>query len=85
MLWGRIQWPFLNSGIILNHLAISFSSELILHLHGSGDGGGVIYNCSKTVTNDSYITVIYNCYITVKWLSYNCYKTVIYDSYITVI
>lgn len=26
--------------IILNHLPISFSSELILHLHGSGDGGG---------------------------------------------
>ena len=33
----------LNSEIILNHSAISFSSELILHLHGSGDGGGGVY------------------------------------------
>ena len=30
----------MNSGISLNHLAISCSSELILHLHSSGDGGG---------------------------------------------
>ena len=28
--------PFENSGIILNHLAIGFSSELILLIHGSG-------------------------------------------------
>ena len=32
-----------NSGIILNHLAICFSSELILLIHGSGDGGGGLY------------------------------------------
>ena len=40
--------------MILNNLAISFSSELILHLHGSGDGGvyrgagdGWVSRCSK--------------------------------------
>ena len=34
---------FQNSGIILNHLAISLSSELILLIHGSCDGGGGVY------------------------------------------
>ena len=67
MLWGRIQWPFLNSGIILNHLAISFSSELILHLHGSGDGGGGVYGGGM---GGFFPTVIYNCY-------YNSYIPVI--------
>ena len=31
---------FLKFGIISNHLANSFSSDLIAHLHGSGVGGG---------------------------------------------
>lgn len=43
LLRGRIQWPFQNSAIILNHSAISFSSELILHLHCRGDGGGGVW------------------------------------------
>ena len=30
----------LNYGIISNHLANSFSSDFIPHLHGSGVGGG---------------------------------------------
>ena len=30
-------------GIISNHLAICLSSELILHLHHSGDGRVVVY------------------------------------------
>ena len=33
----------INSGIILNHLTTCFSSELILLIHGSGDGGGGVY------------------------------------------
>ena len=31
---------FLKFGITSNHLANSFSSDLIPHLHGSGGGGG---------------------------------------------
>ena len=33
----------INSGIILSHLTTCFSSELILLIHGSGDGGGGVY------------------------------------------
>ena len=35
---------FLKFGIISNHLANSFSSDLIAHLHGSGVGGGADFS-----------------------------------------
>ena len=38
---GKCTDTFLNSGIISNHLVISFSSDFITHLHGGGGGWGV--------------------------------------------
>ena len=35
---------FLKFGITSNHLANSFSSDLIPHLHGSGGGGGADFS-----------------------------------------